>query len=110
MSAEPIDGRAVRRPRYRLRRNLREAAAMALGVVVLIWTLAPIYNIVLVALEPHGDVFTNDVWPAKPSFESFRIVLTAATPSSGRATSKASRMPSVASTCVDKAGPPPDTK
>src|SRR5262249_19541086 len=35
---------------------------------------------------------------------------TAATPSSGRATSKASRMPSVASTCVERAGPPPETK
>ncbi len=49
---------------------------MALGVVVLIWTLTPIYNIVMVALEPHGDVFTNDVWPAHPSFESFWIVVT----------------------------------
>ncbi len=36
--------------------------------------------------------------------------ITVATPRSGRATSKALRMPSVASTCVDKAGPPPETK
>ena len=36
--------------------------------------------------------------------------ITAATPSSGRAISNASRMPSVASTCVDNAGPPPETK
>src|SRR5262249_3948496 len=35
---------------------------------------------------------------------------TAATPSSGRATSKALRMPSVASTWVESAGPPPGTK
>jgi multiple sugar transport system permease protein len=69
-------GPPVRRPRYRLRRNLREAGALAVGLVVLIWTLTPIYNIFLVALEPHGDVFTNDVWPAKPSLESFWIVVT----------------------------------
>jgi len=31
---------------------------------------------VLVALEPHGDVFTNDIWPATPSLESFWIVVT----------------------------------
>jgi len=65
-----------RRPNYRLRRNLAEAAALAVGTVVLIWTLVPIYNIVSVALEPHGDVFTNDIWPAKPSLESFWVVMT----------------------------------
>jgi multiple sugar transport system permease protein len=74
--AWPINDRAVRRPNYRLRRNLAEAAALAIGLVVLIWTLVPLYNIVLVALEPHGDVFTNDIWPANPSFESFWIVVT----------------------------------
>jgi multiple sugar transport system permease protein len=77
VSAEPTDGGQVRRrPNYRLRRNLTEAAALAFSVVVVIWTLTPIYNIVAVALEPHGDVFTNDLWPAKPSLESFWIVVT----------------------------------
>ena len=76
MSAALSDGRVVKRPRYRLRRNLREGGALALGLVVLIWTLTPIYNMVLVALEPHGDVFTNDIWPATPSLESFWIVVT----------------------------------
>jgi multiple sugar transport system permease protein len=65
-----------RRPNYRARRKLAEAAALAVGIAVLIWTLVPIYNIVIVALEPHGDVFTNDIWPAKPSLESFWIVVT----------------------------------
>jgi multiple sugar transport system permease protein len=65
-----------RRPNYRRRRKLTEAAAMAFGLVILIWTLTPIYNIVMVALESHGDVFTNDIWPTKPSVESFWIVVT----------------------------------
>jgi multiple sugar transport system permease protein len=70
-------GRLVKpRPNYRRRRNLGEAVALAFSVLVLIWTLTPIYNIVAVSLEPHGDVFTNDVWPAKPSLESFWIVVT----------------------------------
>jgi multiple sugar transport system permease protein len=77
VSVEPMDALPVRRrPRYRLRRNLSEAAALAFAVVVLIWTLTPIYNIVMVALESHGDVFTNEIWPAKPSLESFWIVVT----------------------------------
>jgi multiple sugar transport system permease protein len=70
------DAPAPRRPRYRLRRYLGEAAALAFAVVLLIWTLTPIYNIVMVSLEPHGDVFTNDIWPAKPSLEGFGVVLT----------------------------------
>ena len=77
MSAELPYSRPVRhRRRYRLRRNLTEAAALGLGVVIVIWTLTPIYNMVAVSLEPHGDVFTNDIWPAKPSLESFWIVVT----------------------------------
>ena len=77
MSAELAYGRPVRHQRrYRLRRNLTEAAALGLGVVIVIWTLTPIYNMVAVALESHGDVFTNDIWPAKPSLESFWIVVT----------------------------------
>lgn len=77
MSAELAYGRPVRhRRRYRLRRNLTEAAALGLGVVIVIWTLTPIYNMVAVALESHGDVFTNNIWPTKPSLESFWIVVT----------------------------------
>jgi multiple sugar transport system permease protein len=76
MSAGDVHGPPVAaRPNYRARRILREAAALIFGLVILIWTLTPIYNIVMVALEPHGDVFTNDIWPANPSLESFRIVL-----------------------------------
>jgi multiple sugar transport system permease protein len=77
VNAELADTRPVqRRPRYRLRRNLTEAAAIGLGVVIVIWTLTPIYNMVAVALESRGDVFTNDIWPANPSLESFWIVVT----------------------------------
>ena len=77
MSAELANIRWDRRqPHYRLRRNLREAAALAFGIVVVIWTLVPIYNMVAVALESRGDVFTNDIWPARPSFDSFWIVAT----------------------------------
>jgi multiple sugar transport system permease protein len=64
------------RPNYRLRRKLTEVAALGFGAVILVWTLTPIYNIVAVSLQSRGDVFTNDIWPAKPSFDSFWIVLT----------------------------------
>ena len=60
---------------YRLRRKLGEAAALAFGVVVVIWTLAPIYNMVMVSLEAQGNVFNNDIWPTHPSVQSFVVVL-----------------------------------
>jgi multiple sugar transport system permease protein len=59
-----------------LRRNLGETAALALCAVLLVWTLTPIYNMVMVSLEAHGNVFTNNIWPEHPSLESFWIVWT----------------------------------
>jgi multiple sugar transport system permease protein len=78
VSVPLIEGRRQgrRRPNYRRRRKLAEAAALAFGLVILFWTLTPIYNIIIVALESHGDVFTSDIWPAKPSLESFWVVVT----------------------------------
>ena len=67
---------ARRGPRYRLRRNLGEAAAVALALVLVVWSLAPIYNMVLIALDAHGDVFGDAIWPPSPTLESFRVVVT----------------------------------
>ena len=75
MTTALAHGRA-RRSNYRSRRRWEEAAALIFAVVVLIWTLTPIYNMIAVALEAHGDVFTNDLFPSKPSLQSFWIVIT----------------------------------
>ena len=66
-----VAGRAARR-----RRALSEIAAVSFGILVVIWTLMPLYNIVMVALEAHNDVFTDAVWPRHPSLASFWIVVT----------------------------------
>jgi multiple sugar transport system permease protein len=62
------------RPRYRLRRIVTNAAATVLGVVLAIWTLIPVYNMLLIALSDDGDEFTGTVWPSDPNFESFRVI------------------------------------
>ena len=64
-------GRAARR-----RRKRGEAAALAFAVLVVLWTVLPIYNMVMVSLESHSDVFTDSVWPPHPSLESFWVVIT----------------------------------
>jgi multiple sugar transport system permease protein len=60
----------------RVRRYLTLAGTTVLSFVLVVWTLLPIYNMVLVSLEPEGDVFTDHIWPRLASFESFRGVLT----------------------------------
>ncbi len=61
---------------FRPRRAAAKAGAIALGIVLLIWSLLPIYNMVLVALERHGEAFISRIWPALPSLEGFWGVVT----------------------------------
>ena len=62
----------------RRRRLLGEAGTVLLGIVLLMWTLTPVYNMLLIALDPEeGEVeFSGNLWPPEPSLESFRVVLT----------------------------------
>ena len=76
MSIALTSGGLVRR-RYRLRRVIAEAVSLMLGVVLLIWSLMPIYNMLLIALDREGDTeFSGNIWPSEPSLESFRMVWT----------------------------------
>jgi multiple sugar transport system permease protein len=72
-AARPADRmrRTARRWRY-----LTNAGAAALSVVLLLWTLTPIYNIIMVSLEAEGDVAVTHIWPPEPSVASFWVVLT----------------------------------
>lgn len=76
MSAITTNAAPRRAPNYRVRRLLTEAAAGLLAVVLVVWTLAPLYNMLMVALESHDDVFTSTLFPADPSLYSFWIVIT----------------------------------
>jgi multiple sugar transport system permease protein len=70
-------GRPARR-RYRLRRVIAEAGSMMLGIVLLIWSLLPVYNMLLIALDPEeGEIeFAGNIWTPEPSLEGFRAVVT----------------------------------
>jgi multiple sugar transport system permease protein len=66
----------LRKP-YRLRRLLGDAAALAVGLVLLIWSLLPTYNMLLIALDAEGDTeYAGIVWPGEPTLDSFRVVMT----------------------------------
>lgn len=44
------------------------------GIALLIWTLLPIYNMLLIALSDDGDEFTGQVWPDDWNWHSFQAV------------------------------------
>ena len=77
MSIALVSGQSARR-RYRLRRVVAEAGSVMLGVVLLIWSLAPVYNMLMIALDPEeGEIeFDGNIWPPEPSLEGFRAVVT----------------------------------
>jgi multiple sugar transport system permease protein len=55
-----------------------EVASVMLVVALLVWSLTPVYNMLLIALDPdEGDIeFEGLIWPADPSLHSFHTVLT----------------------------------
>ena len=72
MSTAPVAGPTPRR----LRRLVSAAGAGVLAVVLLLWWLLPVYNMLLIALDPDGKTeFTGDIWPAAPTLEAFRGVV-----------------------------------
>ena len=77
MSAAPIPVLSARRRHYRPRQIVLEAASAALGLALLIWSLLPVYNMLLIALDPdEGETeFAGLIWPPEPSLNSFRAVL-----------------------------------
>jgi multiple sugar transport system permease protein len=66
------------RRRNRRRRALTEMGSALLGVVLLIWSLLPVYNMLLIALDPEeGEIeFAGNLWPPEPSLEGFIDVVT----------------------------------
>ena len=77
MSATPAAMQRVRWG-YRLRQRLIEAGSVVLVIALLIWSLAPVYNMFLIALDPEeGEIeFAGNLWPPEPSLEGFRGVIT----------------------------------
>ena len=59
-------------------RIVTDAASGALAIALLVWSLLPVYNMLLIALDPdEGDIeFEGVLWPPAPSLHSFQTVVT----------------------------------
>jgi multiple sugar transport system permease protein len=66
---------AVRRQRtayYWIRRIAVESGSVVLGAMLLIWSLIPVYNMLLIALDPAGhNEFTWEIWPSQATLAAF---------------------------------------
>jgi len=69
-------GRPRRKRNYWLRRLAARVGSVLLAAVLMIWTLGPVYNMVMVSLSTHDDVFSSHIWPPVPTLHSFWIVVT----------------------------------
>lgn len=52
----------------------REARLLLIGLPILIWTLLPLYHMVLFAISPKQDAFAGKLWPDHPTLRNFEIV------------------------------------
>ncbi len=51
-----------------------EAKLLLIGIPVLLWTVLPIYHMVLFAISPKESALGGNLWPDHPTLNNFRIV------------------------------------
>jgi multiple sugar transport system permease protein len=72
-----VDPNVLRAVRVaRRRRYLTNVGAVILGIVLVIWSVLPIYNMIMVSLDSHSDVFSTHLFPPSPSADSYWLVVT----------------------------------
>jgi multiple sugar transport system permease protein len=52
-----------------------EARLLLIGVPVLLWTVLPVYHMVLYAISPKDSAFAGNLWPEHPTLNNFAVVL-----------------------------------
>lgn len=60
--------------RWTLKAVLTEARLLLIGIPVLLWTLIPVYHMVLFAISSKDSATSGHLWPKNPTLDNFRIV------------------------------------
>jgi multiple sugar transport system permease protein len=61
--------------RFSWRKAGTEAQLLLVGIPVLLWTLLPVYHLLLFAISPRDQATSGRLWPAAPTLQNFDIVL-----------------------------------
>ena len=59
-----------------MRKLLNEAGLWLVGIPVLLWTMLPIYHMLLFALSTKDSAFSGRLWPETPTLRNVELVLT----------------------------------
>lgn len=57
-----------------VREGIAEGGLIVVALVILVWTLLPLYHMVMLSLTPVGEAFGGRVWPDHPTLENYRVV------------------------------------
>ncbi len=60
--------------RITLKSVTNEAKLLLIGIPVLLWTLIPIYHMVLFAISPRDQATSGRLWPKNPTLDNFAFV------------------------------------
>jgi multiple sugar transport system permease protein len=60
--------------KFSWRKVSREAQLLLVGIPVLIWTLIPVYHLLLFAVSPRDKATSGRLWPQDPTLQNFEIV------------------------------------
>jgi multiple sugar transport system permease protein len=59
----------------KLKKAINEGQLLLVGIPVLLWTLLPIYHLVLFAISSKDSATSGRLWPKEPTLSNFAIVL-----------------------------------
>ena len=51
-----------------------EAKLLLIGIPVFLWTILPVYHMVLFAISPKDSAFAGNLWPDHPTLNNFAVV------------------------------------
>jgi multiple sugar transport system permease protein len=57
-----------------LKKIAAEAKLLLIGIPVLLWTLFPVYHMILFAISPRDTATSGALWPEHPTLQNFEIV------------------------------------
>jgi multiple sugar transport system permease protein len=60
--------------RWTLKSVGNEAKLLLIGIPVLLWTLIPVYHMVLFSISPRGEATSGKLWPNAPTLDNFATV------------------------------------
>ena len=57
-----------------MRRLMRPLGLALLGLVVFVWTMAPLYNMLIMSITPVNAIFAGKLWPDAPTLANYGTV------------------------------------